>query len=80
MSIDRRQNSSSKEHSMQPLLVSIDEGARIVGLGRTMLYQLIAKNQIKSVKIGRARRIVLTDLEAYIERLRAEASDAGTAH
>ena len=59
-----------REH--QQLLISVEEAAEILGIGRTAAYALVRKNQLKSVKIGRTRRVVLSSLNEYIQQLLAE--------
>jgi len=44
-----------------PLLHSIQSSTRILGIGRSSLYGLIAEGQIRIVKIG--RRTLIPDLE-----------------
>src|ERR1051325_6537516 len=47
------------------LLVSPVEAARRLGIGRTQMFDLIGRGEVKSVKIGKLRRIpvaALTDL------------------
>jgi len=47
------------------LLLTVEEAARRLGLGRTTVYGLIRDGELHSVRIGRARRIpaeALTDL------------------
>jgi excisionase family DNA binding protein len=54
----------------EPLLVTIPEAARRLGIGRSTLYELIASGAIETVRIRRARRIPVDALHAYIEGLR----------
>lgn len=42
------------------LAVSVDEAARMIGVGRTFLYAAIAKKELKSAKVG-GRRLVTAD-------------------
>ncbi|MGE5764441.1 MAG: helix-turn-helix domain-containing protein [Mycobacterium leprae] len=49
-----------------------DEVAEIVGISRSKIYMLLASGELRSVAIGRSRRITREDLERYIERLRAK--------
>ena len=51
------------------LLVSPEEAATALGIGRTLLYELLATGELRSVKIGRARRVRWSDLETYVEQL-----------
>ena len=60
---------------LQQLLVTVEEGARRLGCGRTALYERVRKGEIESIKLGRSRRIPVDALEAYVERLRQEQAD-----
>ena len=51
------------------LLLKPSEAAEELGIGMTLLYDLIAKGVLGSVKIGRARRIPSAGLEAYVSEL-----------
>ncbi len=52
-----------------PLLVTVEEAARRLSIGRTAAYLLVLNGELQSVKIGRTRRVVVASLEAYIQRL-----------
>jgi len=54
----------------EPLLVDAEGAARVLGVGRTTVYKLIADGDLRGVKIGRSRRFPLTELQALVERLR----------
>lgn len=58
-------------HSDRTLL-TVEEAARRLSLGRTTLYALLKADQITSVRIGRLRRIPAEALTAYTARLIAE--------
>jgi len=55
--------------SQPPLLLTVDEAAFKLGLHRSRLYPLMNSGEIRSIKIGKSRRILLTELESYIARL-----------
>ncbi len=60
------------------ILVDVREAARRLGLGRSVVYQFIQRGSLPSLKIGGSRRIVVADLERFVERLREEsASEMG---
>lgn len=40
-----------------PLLLRIPEAARLLGIGRTTLYQLVARGEVPVLRIGRSVRI-----------------------
>lgn len=54
------------------LLYGPEEAASLVGVSRSRIYEMLAARTIPSVLIGRSRRIARADLEAFVERLRAE--------
>jgi excisionase family DNA binding protein len=53
----------------KPILVSVVEVARLLSIGRTAAWELVRKQKIKNVKIGRTRRIPIVAIEDYIKRL-----------
>ncbi len=54
-------------------LLTVDEAAARLGIGRSHAYEYVLRGEIRSVKIGRSRRIAVVDLDAFVERLREEA-------
>lgn len=54
------------------LSVSVEDAARIVGYSRSGVYELIAKGEIKTFKLGRRRLILMTELKVWIERAAKE--------
>jgi excisionase family DNA binding protein len=57
---------------MEPVLLTPDETAQALGLGRTKMFELIITGQIESVKIGKCRRIPVEAIAAFTARLRDE--------
>ena len=53
------------------LLHPPEEAAQLLTISRSQLFELLARGEIESVKIGRLRRIPHDALTAYVERLRA---------
>jgi excisionase family DNA binding protein len=51
------------------LLLTTTEAAQRLGIGRTKLYELIASGAVRSVRIGRGRRIPATALADYVRDL-----------
>jgi len=58
------------------LLVGILDTAKLIGGGRTRVYELMDNGELESVKQGRRRLITRPSIEAYVKRL-VEASRAG---
>lgn len=62
------------EHSTTPpdkLLLSIPEAARQLSIGRTLLYDLIARREVRPVYIGSRTLIPRATLDEYVARLSA---------
>lgn len=53
-------------------LLSVEEAARRLSVGRSTMFVLLKSGDVTSVRIGRLRRIPLTALAVYAERLAAE--------
>ncbi len=50
-------------------LVRVEEAARWLGLGRTKAWELVYSGTLHSVTIGRSRRVPISSLHAFVERL-----------
>lgn len=59
----------------QSQLLKLREVASVLRISRTALYDLIAKGQLESVKIGRSRRVLAEDLERFIRSLKEDQAD-----
>ena len=55
----------------EKLLLSADEAAELLGVAQSHMFELIARKDVESVKIGRLRKIPHDALTTYVERLRA---------
>lgn len=53
-----------------PICVRVNEAARMIGVGRTKLYELIAAGEVETVKLGRATRITTASLHDLVRRQR----------
>lgn len=54
---------------VERIAYSVVEAARIAGIGRTGLYQLINHGSVPVVKIGKRTLVRRSDLEAFIAAL-----------
>jgi excisionase family DNA binding protein len=61
--------SSDSRPVTEPFALSIEEAARLSGFGRTTLYNLIKKNNLKARKVGRRTIILVPDLEECLKSL-----------
>jgi excisionase family DNA binding protein len=53
-------------------LLTIEQAAERLQIGRTFAYGLIQRGELASVKLGRARRVPVQAIDAYIDRLTAD--------
>jgi excisionase family DNA binding protein len=54
---------------LAPLLVTVEQAAELLNVGRTTMYGLVASGTIPSVRIGKCRRVAVDALDAYVEGL-----------
>ncbi|MFD9445917.1 helix-turn-helix domain-containing protein [Streptomyces sp. NPDC060006] len=62
---------------MTPFLYRADEVAKLLGVGLTTAKSLIGSGELRSVKIGRSRRVSADALHDYVQRLDAEQNGNG---
>jgi excisionase family DNA binding protein len=60
------------------LLLTVSEAAQRLGIGRSLLYELLADGQVESIHVGRLRRIPIDALSDYINRQRSSRPDMAT--
>jgi excisionase family DNA binding protein len=53
---------------IEPLLVRVEEAARILSLSRSTIYEMLDSGELPSVRRGAARRIPISALHAWIAR------------
>ena len=56
---------------MEKLLLTPEEAARVLSIGRSKLYQLLAVGALDSIRIGGSRRIPADAVTRFVERLQA---------
>lgn len=50
-----------------PLVVSVTEAARMLGISRTLAYELVRRRQLPSMRLAGRLRILLEDVEGLID-------------
>jgi excisionase family DNA binding protein len=51
------------------VVLTIEQAAERLGIGRTTMYALIKTGQIRTVTIGRLRRVPAFCLDEYVQKL-----------
>ncbi|MEI7772952.1 MAG: helix-turn-helix domain-containing protein [Chloroflexales bacterium] len=54
------------ESTVEPLLVRVEEAARILSLSRSTIYEMMDAGELPSVRRGTARRIPVAALRAWV--------------
>jgi len=65
-------NFDGRGEAMEKKLLTVAEAADMLGLGRSKAYQLVMRGELKSIQIGRARRVPVAALDEFIQRAAAE--------
>ena len=52
-----------------PILFTTEEVARLLGIGKCRVYDLIRQRELRSVKVGASRRISAKAVRDYVEQL-----------
>jgi excisionase family DNA binding protein len=63
-------------HHAEQLLHSPEESAGLLGVSRSQVFEMLARGEIESFKIGRLRKIPREAITDYIKRRRAAASQS----
>ena len=58
------------------ILLSIPDAAARLSIGRSKMYQLITAGDVRAVRIGRAVRLPVEEVDAYARRLLDEVKAA----
>jgi len=57
-------------------LLTVSEVAARLGVGRTTVYELLRRGDLRRLKIGSATRVDARDVEAFVDRLRGGTAQA----
>lgn len=59
------------------LLVTPEEAAAILSVGRSTIYELMASGQLESVHVKSSRRVPMAALEAFVQDLLEQTKERG---
>ena len=54
---------------LRPLLLGVEEAAVMLGIGRSTLYGLLRRGELRAIHIGRSTRLTMAELERYVDAL-----------
>ena len=61
---------------MEKLLLKPSEVAQILGIGRSLIYELIARKEIPSIRLGRCIRVPSESLQRWLKSQESQSSEA----
>lgn len=56
------------------ILMTVEEAAKALSVGRTQMFKLIADGSVSSVRIGRSRRVSVDAIREYAKKLEESAA------
>lgn len=51
----------------EPLLLRAEQVAEMLNLGRTTIFGMIARGELRAIKVGRARRVARTEVDRWLQ-------------
>jgi len=60
---------------MEKLLLKPSEVTKILGIGRSLVYELIARREIPSIRLGRCIRIPSESLKQWLKDMEYKSSE-----
>ena len=76
MAEPRTPGTALEPHDAALVLLTVEEAARRLRIGRTTCFRLVLAGEIESVTVGRLRRIPADALPAYVAKLRHRPAEA----
>ena len=62
---------NERETGLRPLCVRISTATELLGVGRTKIYELIKRGELRTIKIDGSVLIVLASIDAFVaQRMR----------
>ncbi|MEV6711950.1 excisionase family DNA-binding protein [Lentzea sp. NPDC051208] len=61
--------SENIETPVEHIVLTVEQAAKRLNIGRTLMYELVSSGEVESVHIGRLRRVPLQALTNYVNKL-----------
>lgn len=68
-----------RDNEPKQIVLTVEEAALILRIGRTLMYSLVSSGAVESVTIGRLRRVPVDALHSYLSTLRSSQPEVGAA-
>jgi len=53
---------------MEPIAISINDAAKVLGLGRTSIYAMIADGRLEAFKVGRRKLVRVESIKRLVAK------------
>jgi excisionase family DNA binding protein len=53
----------------EPILVRVEEAARLLSLSKSMVYQLINRGELRATPSGGPRRVLRSSIDEWVDRM-----------
>ncbi|MES1975597.1 MAG: helix-turn-helix domain-containing protein [Pseudomonadota bacterium] len=63
-------SNDAKGPAVEPIAIRIPEACRMIGIGRSKLYELITSGEIETIKIGVSRLVLVASLARFVDEKR----------
>jgi excisionase family DNA binding protein len=60
---------------VEALLLTVEQAAAALNLSRSLVYEMLRRGELESIRVGACRRIPRDALTAWVERQRAAARE-----
>jgi prophage regulatory protein len=60
---------------VEKILLKPNEAAQVLGIGRSLIYELIARREIPSVRLGRCLRVPTESLNIWLKEQETKRQD-----
>lgn len=71
----REDEDGGRERPVAAVLLTVEDAAEVLSLGRTKVYELSEAGLLPWVKIGRARRIPLASVREFVRQIATNSED-----
>jgi len=66
----REHSTKASKSPVEPKLLSINDTTRVLSVGRSTVYEMLAKGTLESVRIGHRRLVVFESISKLVKSLR----------
>ncbi len=58
-----------QETANEPILLRVEEAARLLSLSKSMIYQMINRGELRATPPGGPRRVLRSSIDEWVDRM-----------